>query len=117
MKRKFTHKGFTIIELLVVIAVIAILAVLIIVPLQKARESARITKGLHFAEQVHRKIALENKSEYKFEDFSSEGSLLPGETITDFSNSGNSGKTVGSVGIIQEGVPGVESPAVYFNGN
>ncbi len=109
--------GFTIIELLVVIAVIAILAILILIPLQNARENARIAKGLYFAEQIHRKILLENKSEYKFEDESPGYWLNEGETITDFSTSKNHGTVAGSVFVKKEGVPGTDSPALYFTGD
>ncbi|MCF7845221.1 MAG: prepilin-type N-terminal cleavage/methylation domain-containing protein [Candidatus Pacebacteria bacterium] len=141
MRRNFTQKGFTtprhsdtprhserseeshqknaftIIELLVVVAVIAILAILILIPLQNARENARITKGLHFAEQIHRKIMLENESEYKFDDATPGTWLTEGETVTDFSNSGNDGTVAGQVYVQAEGVPGTENPAIYFDGN
>jgi prepilin-type N-terminal cleavage/methylation domain-containing protein len=109
--------GFTIIELLVVIAVIAILAILILIPLQNARENARITKGLYFAEQVHRKILLENQSDYKFEEFDEGEWLIEGDEVTDFSTKKNNGEVVGSVYVKMEGVPGTESPALYFTGS
>jgi prepilin-type N-terminal cleavage/methylation domain-containing protein len=109
--------GFTIIELLVVIAVIAILAILILIPLQNARENARITKGLYFAEQVHRKILLENQGEYKFEEFNLNEWLVEGDEVTDNSAKKNHGKIVGSVYVDTEGVPGTESPAIYFTGS
>jgi prepilin-type N-terminal cleavage/methylation domain-containing protein len=111
------RNAFTIIELLVVIAVIAILAILILIPLQNARENARIVKGLHFAEQIHHKIMLENESEYKFDDATPGSWLTEGETVTDFSNSGNDGTVAGQVYVQADGVPGTENPALYFDGN
>ncbi len=117
MRRKFSKNAFTIIELLVVIAVIAILAVLILIPLQNARENARIAIGLHFAEQIHRQLFLENKSEYKFNDVTPGYWLSEGDTITDFSTSENDGTVAGSVFVKEEGVPGTENPALYFQGD
>jgi prepilin-type N-terminal cleavage/methylation domain-containing protein len=109
--------GFTIIELLVVIAVIAILAILILIPLQNARENARITKGLYFAEQVHRKILLENEGEYKFEELDHLNGYAVTEDIKDTSSSKNDGKVNGTLYFYssEKGVPGTDSPVLLFN--
>ncbi|MEA2092615.1 MAG: prepilin-type N-terminal cleavage/methylation domain-containing protein [Patescibacteria group bacterium] len=117
MRKKSSKNAFTIIELLVVIAVIAILAILILIPLQNARENARIAKSLHFAEQIHRKIFLENESEYKFDDAIPGSWLAEGDTVTDSSTSENDGTVAGQVYVQADGVPGTENPALYFDGN
>lgn len=48
----YKNKGFTIVELLVVIAVIGFLASVILVSMQGVREKARIAKGLDFSHSI-----------------------------------------------------------------
>lgn len=50
---KFLNKGFTLIEILVVVAIIGLLASIVLVALKESRDRAEMAKNLNFASQVH----------------------------------------------------------------
>lgn len=83
------QKGFTLIEILVVIAIIGLLASIILVSLKEVRERARIAKGLNFAAQIHHALGAYAVGIWDF----NEGS---GNEVKDTSGNDNNGTIYGA---------------------
>lgn len=101
------NRGFTLVELLVVVAVLALLASIVFSNLGGAREGARISNALSFESQTHSLLGSDLVGWWKFDD-----------NLNDTSGYGNNG-TWGGAGspIYVDGVPGKSGKATEFNGS
>lgn len=96
-------KGFTVIELMLVISIIALLSSIILISLRSARDKAKIAASLTFSNQIKSVIGLETLGEYKFENnlndtfspYGNNGSWIGGGAVN-YADSGNSnlGKSI-----------------------
>ncbi len=96
-------KGFTVIELMLVISIIALLSSIILISLRSARDKAKIAASLTFSNQIKSVIGLETLGEYKFENnlndtfspYGNNGSWIGGGAAN-YADSGNSnlGKSI-----------------------
>jgi prepilin-type N-terminal cleavage/methylation domain-containing protein len=82
-------KGFTLVEMLVVIAIIGLLASIVLVYLGSVRDKARIAAGLQFSANVHHALGVEAVGLWDF----NEGS---GTTVKDDSGNNNNGTISGA---------------------
>ncbi len=101
LKLKF-QKGFTLIELMVVISIIGVLSSVVIVSINDARVKAQIAKSSSFSQQVRHALDIEAIAVYDFHD----------STANDSSNFGNNGVFSGSYAIVDS----VVNKGVQFNG-
>ena len=103
-------KGFTLVELLVVIAIIALLAAIALVALGGARDKARIAAGLEFEANLRHSLGAYAVGIWDF----NEGSET---TANDSSGFDNHGTLVGTAAFSSEGdTPSGDGYAVSFDG-
>ncbi len=100
-----SRKGFTLVELLVVVAVLALLASIVFSNLGGAREGARISNALSFQSQTHSLLGSDLVGWWNF----NEGDAR------DLSGHGNNGTITGAT--FTDGVPGTLGSALSFNGS
>ncbi len=100
-------RGFTLVELLVVVAVLALLASIVFSSLGGAREGARISNALQFQSNMHSFLGSDLVGWWNF----NEGS---GSLARDLSGHGNNGSIVGATHTA--GVPGTLGSALEFDG-
>ncbi len=105
---KSSKKGFTIVELLVVVAVLALLASIVFSNLGGAREGARISNALSFQSQTHSLLGSDLIGWWNF----NEGS---GTVVKDSSGYDNHGTIHGDVEWA-DGVPGTLGRSLMFDG-
>lgn len=83
------QRGFTLVEMLVVVAIIGVLAAVVLVSLSESRERARIAKGLQFEANIHHSLGAYAVGMWDL----NEGS---GTTATDYSDFKNNGVVSGA---------------------
>ena len=98
-------KGFTLVELLVVVAVLALLASIVFSNLGGAREGARISNSLQYQSQTHNLLGADLIGWWNFNN----------ESVTDMSGYDNNGTIHGSSSFV-DGVPGTTGKAMSFVG-
>lgn len=105
-----SHRGFTIVELLIVIVIIGILAALVIVAYNGIQDRARAASASSHAAQVRRGPDMENATFYYQFD---QGS---GSAVTDTSDQNNTGTIVGTTTYSTDTPTGV-GRSFSFNGS
>lgn len=109
MKQKVKmQKGFTLIEVLVVVAIIGLLSSIVLVALNNSRENARIAGAKSFAAQVYRVAGDQIVGMWDFNECS-------GTAVTDGSGNGNNGILVGAPTWVAN-TPSGTGCALDFNG-
>lgn len=105
-KSKMRERGFTIIELLVVISVIGLISSIALANLQGAREKAKMAASKQFHSSVYRALGAETVAMWEFD----EGA---GEILNDNSGNGVNGRIYRP-----EWMPeGISGPALLFDGD
>lgn len=89
------QKGFTLIEMLVVVAIIGLLATIVLVSLQASREKARIAKGLQFSANIYHSLGAFAVGVWDFDEGTT-GTCSDGKDICDFSGNENNGTLNGA---------------------
>lgn len=107
IKDKETIRGFTIIELLIVIAIIGVLASVVIVALSAARERGRIAAGIHQESNLRETYGADSLGLWTFE----EGA---GATVNNLSGAGDNSGTITGATWISSGPR--NRPALAFSG-
>lgn len=103
------QRGFTIVELLIVIVVIAILAAIVLVAYNGMQERARMSNALSFEQQLRSKYLSYATGTWDFSECS-------GGTVRN-SSIGASDAISGTVSWITSGIPGNTTCALHFDGS
>lgn len=106
-------RGFTIIELLVVISIIGLLGSIVLVSTQGARRSAKEKRSLQFSATVQHSLGADAIGIWNFDELVT-GLLSAGATVKDSSGNGNDGTVFGSLEVKDDGII---RKAVYLSGN
>jgi len=111
-------KGFTVIELLVVISIIGLLSSIVLVSLKGGRERARIAKSLQFAATVHHSLGADAVGIWDFNenaDNTCQGAIAPWDDICDSSGYNNHGQRNGATWV-SGNTPSGTGYALSFDG-
>ncbi len=109
MTSKSTHKGFTLIEILVVISIISLLSSMALSALSVAREKARLTAARSFAAQAERIAGELTVAKWDFDECS-------GTTSGDGSGFSNTATFIGTI-TWSTNTPSGRGCSISFNGN
>ncbi|MFC1629666.1 LamG-like jellyroll fold domain-containing protein [Patescibacteria group bacterium] len=112
LKKKL--KGFTLIEMLVVIAVIGIMSSTVAVSIKGVTERARIAKGLSFNSQAYHLLSIDAVGIWNFDE-GVDGTCSDGKDVCDNSGGDNHGNTIGTAWTTD--TPGNTGYALSFDGN
>jgi large repetitive protein len=88
INKKINNKGFTLVELLVVISIISLLASIMLVSFDSSREKGRIAAGVQFSQEADDTAGDQSVGLWDFSECS-------GATAGDHSNYGNNGTLMG----------------------
>lgn len=102
------EKGFTLIEMLVVISIIGILSSIVFVSLKNAQDSSRIANNQTFATHTKHAFAAEAEALWSFDDVS-------GTVLKDFAAKHDG--TLTNTSMISSVTPSNSGSSLYFNGS
>jgi len=103
-RNKHFHRGFTVLELLIVIAIIGILSSFLFISYQGHREKAKLSNTMQWAKSIHSELGAYAVGGWSFD-------VISGNTVLDDSGNGNNGTIYGATQ-----VDGIIDKALSFDG-